>query len=83
MAAEKYREWSRTLLCKPKDNLVTEGLLRAQRVVMVTTLEKDVCHYQFISISFSDKTLSISFSTLSPNLYQCHFYWAGNMHACG
>ncbi|KAH8404875.1 hypothetical protein KR222_007837 [Zaprionus bogoriensis] len=36
----KTKEWSRAILCRPKDNLVTEGLLRAQRYVMVSSVEK-------------------------------------------
>lgn len=47
MAVEKNKEWTKALLQRPKDNLITEGLLRAQRNVMVTTIEKDVCSYQF------------------------------------
>ncbi|ALC40019.1 CG31816 [Drosophila busckii] len=36
---EKTKEWSRSQICLPKDNLKTEGLLRAQRHVMVSTIE--------------------------------------------
>lgn len=37
-----YPLWTKAILCRPKDNIVTEGLLRAQREVMVTTLERCV-----------------------------------------
>ncbi|XP_034473199.1 uncharacterized protein LOC117780681 [Drosophila innubila] len=37
----KSKEWSRAIICKPKDSLTTEAGLRAQRNVMVPTIEKE------------------------------------------
>lgn len=42
MAVANYKEWSKSFICRPKDNLITEGLQRARRSVMVSSLEKDV-----------------------------------------
>lgn len=45
----KGPEWTRAILCRPRDHLLTEGLLRAQANVLVTTLEKSVrIIYKFI-----------------------------------
>ncbi|EDV94181.1 GH25193 [Drosophila grimshawi] len=35
----KVKEWSRSLICRPKDNLTTEAGLRAQRHAMVPSIE--------------------------------------------
>ncbi|EDW11663.1 uncharacterized protein LOC6576225 [Drosophila mojavensis] len=41
MALPKSKEWSRSLICRPKDNLTTEAGLRAQHHVMVSSLERE------------------------------------------
>ncbi|KAH8392234.1 hypothetical protein KR215_003686 [Drosophila sulfurigaster] len=37
----KSKEWSRAIICRPKDNLTTEAGLRAQKYTMVPTIEKE------------------------------------------
>ncbi|EDW64405.1 uncharacterized protein [Drosophila virilis] len=37
----RHKEWERSLICRPIDNLTTEAGLRAQRCAMVATRERE------------------------------------------
>ncbi|XP_023163154.1 uncharacterized protein LOC111594191 [Drosophila hydei] len=41
MASTKSKEWTRAIMCRPRDNLTTEAGLRAQHHVMVSRLDQE------------------------------------------
>lgn len=71
MASTKSKEWTRAIMCRPRDNLTTEAGLRAQHHVMVSRLDQEVINrMRMIELALITKLITLPVLTrLDVNAY--------------